>query len=411
MQEPLGFTHLNINKMVNGKFTTYQIRLNNKYGRKTIGVGSDYIAAINISKLVDEDISKQITIHTEIDIDRLKELVQDELAIYKAKKQGNIRVVEKSDLNVLWDKYVQHNMLVGTWCETTWLTTVASVTSIVNNCPIQKLEQKSELVQWLFSDTNRSNKTSRDRLKWIVSAIDWNSKHGNIPRRWGIEYRDLLESIKVNEKKKSNSSEDKDSENVDIFSVKEVYALLDALKYESHARIRGTHKQYYEYVYFLWLTGCRPSEAVALKWKNVDLQKNRITFCENQVNASGKIVCKQGTKTNDFRFFPINTELRELLVICRNRNTSNKSFVFLNQKGLPMSQQALNGVWRTLLAAMNIRYRVPYQLRHTMISYHANNDYPIHKLCEIVGNSEKIIKEHYLKLDIERINLPDVIKN
>ncbi|MDD1475003.1 tyrosine-type recombinase/integrase, partial [Dolichospermum sp. ST_sed4] len=163
--------------------------------------------------------------------------------------------------------------------------------------------------------------------------------------------------------------------------------------------------------HLLWLTGCRPSEAVALKWKNVDLQKNRITFCENQVNASGKIVCKQGTKTNDFRFFPINTELRELLVICRNRNTSNKSFVFLNQKGLPMSQQALNGVWRTLLAAMNIRYRVPYQLRHTMISYHANNDYPIHKLCEIVGNSEKIIKEHYLKLDIERINLPDVIKN
>ena len=38
-----------------------------------------------------------------------------------------------------------------------------------------------------------------------------------------------------------------------------------------------------------------------------------------------------------------------------------------------------------------------------MISYHANNDYPVHKLCEIVGNSEKIIKEHYLKLDIERL--------
>lgn len=59
---------------------------------------------------------------------------------------------------------------------------------------------------------------------------------------------------------------------------------------------------------------------------------------------------------------------------------------------------------------MGIKYRVPYQLRHTMISYHANNHYPIHKLAELVDNSEQIIKEHYLKLDIERINLPDVIK-
>ncbi|WP_364421529.1 hypothetical protein, partial [Moorena sp. SIO3H5] len=58
-----------------------------------------------------------------------------------------------------------------------------------------------------------------------------------------------------------------------------------------------------------------------------------------------------------------------------------------------------------------IRYRVPYQLRHSMISYHANNDYPLHKLSELVGNSEEIIKEHYLQLDIERINLPEVLRD
>jgi integrase len=160
-------------------------------------------------------------------------------------------------------------------------------------------------------------------------------------------------------------------------------------------------------VYFCWLTGCRPSEAIALKWENVDLARNRLRFAEAQVNASGKIVKKKGTKTEASRLVPINSELKELLTSIPHR----KGYVFLNKSEKAISQQALNGIWKTLLQNMGIRYRVPYQLRHTMISYHANNDYPIHKLAELVGNSEEVIKEYYLKIDIERINLPDVIKN
>ncbi|MEH2202293.1 BRO family protein [Nostoc sp.] len=87
-----------------------------------------------------------------------------------------------------------------------------------------------------------------------------------------------------------------------------------------------------------------------------------------------------------------------------------KDYVFLNRRATAISQQALNGVWILLLEAMKVRYRVPYQLRHTMISYHANNDFPLHKLALLVGNSEEVIREHYLKMDIERISLPSIIK-
>jgi integrase len=404
-QQNLQYKHLSINAMKKQNITVYQLRLSNKYKRKTIGVGSNYINAINIAVIVDDEINRMVVCGDDIDIDTLKALVTNELQRYKEKKQGNIRIVEKDDIQVLWDRYVQYNKSINTWCESTILTTVATITSIINSCPVQKLEQKSQLVEWFFSDKFRTPKTSKDRLKWIASAIDWNSKQGNIPRKWGIEYRDLLESIKLKEMQKSKfNSDDND---LDIFSVKEVYAILEALKNETYAKQKGTHKQYYLYVYFLWLTGCRPSEAVALKWENVDLAKNRIKFCENQVNASGTIVKKQGTKTVDFRYFPINQELKEIFLVFKN----STGYVFKNKKGVCISQQALNGVWKNLLAVMNLHYRVPYQLRHTMISYHANNDYPIHKLAEIVGNSEKIIKEHYLKLDIEKICLPDVIKD
>lgn len=45
-----------------------------------------------------------------------------------------------------------------------------------------------------------------------------------------------------------------------------------------------------------------------------------------------------------------------------------------------------------------------------MISYHANNDFPIQKLAKLVGNSPEVIMQHYLHFDIERINLPGVLR-
>jgi integrase len=397
------YAHLSILTLNTQWGKMYQARLTSKLGRKTIGLGSNKLQALNIALLIDEEIKRLIAVGEPIELDALKEISRTEQDKYKAKKDGNIRLVEKDDIAMLWSNYVDFHVALGTWTETYILTTIKTVTSLVKQCPIQKLEKEQELVKWLFSDDSRSQKTSKDRLKLIVAAIDWNSKQGNISRKWGIEYRDLLESINIKTEKKSSIQ---DEDDIDIFTVKEVYQILAALRDETYVFKHGTHSQYYKYVYFCWLTGCRPSEAIALKWENVDLIKKRIRFCEGQVNASGKIVKKQGTKTGKYRYFPINGEILSLL----NSIPDQVGYVFKNRLGNPISQQALNGVWRNLLNAMGIKYRVPYQLRHTMISYHANNDYPIHKLAELVGNSEKIIKEHYLKLDIERISLPDVIK-
>lgn len=384
----------------------FQLRLSAKLGRKTIGLGSHRINALNIALAVDEEIARQVKVGDDIDLDSLKALVREKLDALKDQKQGILRVVEKDDLRVLWDKYVDFNQKIGTWSQTTQLTRNATVTTIIDNCPYQRLEQKQEIVGYIFGDKSRTVKTSKERFKTIVACIDWCSKQGIIPRRWGIEYRDLLGSISI----KGHTADNVDADgNVDIFKVAEVYAIIDALRSEEYARFKNTHSQYWRYVAFLWLTGCRPSEAVALKWSNVDLVKRQVNFKEGQVNASGTIVKKSGTKTVQNRIFPINEELQLLIESLPGSRRPNE-YVFVNKKGNAISQQALNRIWRGLLDAMNIRYRVPYQLRHTMISYHANNDFPLHKLAVLVGNSEEVIREHYLKLDIERISLPGIIK-
>ncbi|HYX16489.1 MAG TPA: tyrosine-type recombinase/integrase [Nostoc sp.] len=384
----------------------YQLRLSLRLGRKTIGLGSHRIHALSIAMAVDEEITRQIKAGDEIDIDTLKSLVREQLEALKDKKQGIIRVVEKDDLRVLWDKYVDWHTKMGTWSQTTILTRNATVTAIIDRCPYQRLEQKREIVNWLLEDGDRTIKTSKERFKTIVACVDWCSKQDIIPRRWGIEYRDLLATMTI----KGHVADNVDADgNVDIFKVAEVYRIIEALRSEEYARFKNTHCQYWRYVAFLWLTGCRPSEAVALKWGNVDLVKRQVNFKEGQVNASGTIVKKSGTKTVQSRIFPINEELQLLIESLPGSRRPNE-YVFLNKKGNAISQQALNTVWRKLLDDMNIRYRVPYQLRHTMISYHANNDFPLHKLAVLVGNSEEVIREHYLKLDIERISLPGIIK-
>lgn len=402
------FKHLSVmtmNKPPHGDW--YQLRLNSKLGRKTIGLGSDRIQALNLALMVDEEISRLIARGEVIEIDSLKELVRQEQNKFKAKKNDGIRLVEKDDLIVLWEKYVNFHCNLNEWTEAYIITHITTVTNLVRKCPYQRLEQKSDIVQWLFSESKaRSKATSKDRFKLIVAAIDWNSKQGNIPRKWGIEYRDLLESISIKTKKKSAFGADDDAE-IDIFSVAEIYLILEALQNEKYSRFEGKHYQYYKYIYFCWLTGCRPSEAIALKWENVNLAKKQIKFCEAEVTTGGKKIKKKGTKTVDYRYFPINRELEDLL----NSIPYRSGYVFRNASGKSISQQAFYSVWKTLLEGLGIKYRIPYQLRHTMISYHANNDYPIHKLAELVGNSEQIIKEHYLKLDIERISLPDVIKD
>ncbi|MEH1853442.1 MAG: tyrosine-type recombinase/integrase [Nostoc sp.] len=400
-----GYRYLHLMTMNTTSGIFYQIRLVQKFGRKTIGCGSDKRNATNIAYDIDDEIHRMVNAGDTIELDTLKLMVREKLEALKQQKQGIIKVVEKDDLRVLWDKYVDFNTQIGTWSQTTVLTRNATVTSIIDNCPYQRLEQKQEIVGHIFGDKSRTVKTSKERFKTIVSCVDWCSKQGIIPRRWGIEYRDLLNSINIKGHIPDNVTEDGE---IDIFKVSEVYRIIEALRSGEYCK-RGAHQQYWSYTAFLWLTGCRPSEAIALKWINVDLESKKVIFKEGQVNASGRIIKQATTKTVVSRQFPINEELHTLLSLLPG-NHKPTEYVFQNRKGGAISQQAFNRVWKLLLDAMCIRHRVPYQLRHSMISYHANNDFPLHKLAVLVGNSEEVIREHYLRLDIERISLPSIVK-
>ncbi|MEG4318628.1 MULTISPECIES: site-specific integrase [unclassified Microcoleus] len=374
--------------------------MHQKLGRSTIGLGSDEFTALVLARKLDGEIQRLVDGTETIDLEYLRTFVGELKPLLASSNQASLRIVRKDELSLLWKKYVDFHQSLGAWEQTYINNEITHVSRLLEKCPFKRLEDKSEILQWILDDPKRSAATSKKRFMHLTAAVDWNSKQGNIPRKWGIEYRDVLGSVKINGKKKEKKE-------IDVYAVDEVYRILNAIKDDTHSRFKGKHSQYYRYVYFLWLTGCRPSEAIALKWNNVNIAKRIITFFQTQVLTSGgKIVSKKGTKTELVRTFPVNQELQILLESIPHR----EGFVFTNEMGKQVSQAALNVIWKTLLKNLEMRYRIPYNLRHTMISYHANNDFPIQKLAKLVGNSPEFIMQHYLHFDIERISLPGVLR-
>jgi hypothetical protein len=81
----------------------------------------------------------------------------------------------------------------------------------------------------------------------------------------------------------------------DPFTQEEVQAILEAFQASKH------YSYYYPYVRFLFLTGCRPEDAVGLRWKHVNLAEKQIDFRE-AVNTQFNI--RKDSKTGKSRSSP-----------------------------------------------------------------------------------------------------------
>lgn len=125
---------------------------------------------------------------------------------------------------------------------------------------------------------------------------------------------------------------------------------------------RNPHHQHYaNYVKFLFLTGCRPSEAIGLTWG--DIQGASIKLWSPVVEGDRLDSLKNG----DIRFFPINHQLRALLDQVGHREPHQP--VFLSIEGAIVNgRNFLERHWKPVLEILKIRYRKAYNTRHTFVT-------------------------------------------
>ncbi|BAU10581.1 integrase family protein [Leptolyngbya sp. NIES-3755] len=207
---------------------------------------------------------------------------------------------------------------------------------------------------------------------------------------------------KITVPKKSNEDTD-----INPFTKEEREAILEALKTDrfcsKYARVKHSH--YYNWVFFLFKTGCRSGESVVLRWKDMSDDFRYITFSRNIALSEKKgRVEKSGLKTQKKRRFGVcSQELQSFLRSIKPEDCDPDSLVFpppLGGKWINYNNFS-NRVWlgekgeKGLLECLEIPYRKFYQTRHTFITLMLHNGASINDVARLVGNTPEVIYKHY----------------
>lgn len=157
-------------------------------------------------------------------------------------------------------------------------------------------------------------------------------------------------------------------------------------------------------ILFLMLTGCRPSEARALKVKDVDL-KNEIIIIKNAFSNSVYREKRKGRNSKPV-IMPIHHDLLPILKDIIEQNPFSENFIFINPrtKG-PYSQNALTKLWNKIRknAGLSKDIRLYDATRHSLASNLLKQNVPLARISKLLGHSSVKMTEKYAHADIQSL--------
>jgi integrase len=282
----------------------------------------------------------------------------------------------KPNLAELWGKYVE------------WKRPQCAPSTMKN----QYQAYSSYLERLLIHDLNRANEI-RD---YVLQTIPLNSAKRFIVAlsaccKWAVKSGLIIENPfhgmagKIQLPKSEKADDD-----INPFSLAERDQIIKGFR----------SNRYYDFytplVEFLFATGARPSEALALQWKHVTSDLKFISF-EQAVTVSEKgLAVKQGLKTQEKRKFPCNARVEAILRNIKPENAKPNDLLFPSPEGKHIDfQNFRNRAWKTVLEALDIAYRKPYQTRHTFITLALENGLDAKDVGLLVGSSPEVIYRHY----------------
>jgi integrase len=160
---------------------------------------------------------------------------------------------------------------------------------------------------------------------------------------------------------------------------------------------------YSRFFTFLFYTGCRPSEAVALEWSHVAKDKNTLTFKQSATpDEQGRVRIKAGLKTQRKRTIKLSEKVRECL------GDQAEGLVFPALRGGIIDVGNISQrLWKPALAAAGVEHRNMYQTRHTFATLALRAGVGAQDVAALIGNSPEVVYKHYAGVTSE-LRLPDI---
>lgn len=198
------------------------------------------------------------------------------------------------------------------------------------------------------------------------------------------------------------------------YSREEVDRIIQAFRSDCYCNIKSAFKDswYANFVEFLFLTGCRPEDAIALTW---DCIKDKVIIFKKAYSCG----ILKTTKNKKARMFPITPQIRELLdrhstCTC----TRPKKLVFPSQNGSYINlrnftRRYMKRIVDNLVIEGKVKQYLPtYNLRNTSITHYLRQGVDIATVAALMETSEEMINEHYWSPDDDIINnnvkLPEI---
>jgi integrase len=174
-----------------------------------------------------------------------------------------------------------------------------------------------------------------------------------------------------------------------------------AFTLDERSAILGRFEQWDNYycpwVKFLFYTGCRPSEAAAIRWKHIHPQLENVSFVASLRCDTHE---EQGTKSAD-RDFPVGEKLRLLLWSLQVNRENSETLLLPGVKGGAMNyhnfqtdhwKPNLTRLWEDGAIAQVLSQ---YHTRHTWITMALENGYSVADVAYLSGNTPDVIYKFY----------------
>lgn len=250
--------------------------------------------------------------------------------------------------------------------------TLQGYTKIINNFIIPEFKGKP------LADLKRV-----DIKKWLSEMECSNKRLSNIQSvlRTALQEAvndDVIEINALYGWKYENKQAPKIIDDVDPFNAKEQELILSELQ--------GQHRNMFQV--FFW-TGLRPSELVALQWDDIDWQRNTITVNKSLTQAAKEFE-EPKTKAGNRAVKILKPALDALNNQKQFTLLQGKSIFINDRTGEPWTgdQGLRKTVWMPALKRAKVKYRRPYQTRHTYASMMLTAGESIAWLAEQMGHAD-----------------------
>jgi integrase len=168
-------------------------------------------------------------------------------------------------------------------------------------------------------------------------------------------------------------------------------------------RVLGAVDNRYRCFFTLWAyTGARPSELAALRWKHIaEVDGRKVVRIERGFSRGVDGEVEGDPKSaNSVREIPLLAEAEGALLAHRAGakalDINGEDYIFRAKDGTVLHYDNAAPIWERACRRAGVRYRAPYQLRHTFITRCIESRaFPINHIARWAGNTTAVVLKHY----------------